>query len=78
MEPAPTKTAKLRAAWAKGDKIGALRIAARFFDRSNDTMAFKRGFGAHNNPRFYRQIGRNPEAITADALKLLARKFGPG
>ena len=33
------KTDKIRAAWAVGDRIGALRIAARFFDRSGDTNA---------------------------------------
>jgi hypothetical protein len=26
------KTDQIRAAWAAGDRIGALRIAARFFD----------------------------------------------
>jgi hypothetical protein len=28
---------KIRIAWTMGDRIGALRIAARFFDRSTDT-----------------------------------------
>ncbi len=28
------KTDQIRAAWHAGDRIGALRIAARFFDRS--------------------------------------------
>ena len=40
------KTDKIRAAWAVGDRIGALRIAARFFDRSADTKTFKRGMDA--------------------------------
>jgi hypothetical protein len=34
------KTDQIRAAWHAGDRIGALRIAARFFDRSIDTKAF--------------------------------------
>jgi hypothetical protein len=37
------KTDQIRAAWHAGDRIGALRIAARFFDRSIDTVIFKRG-----------------------------------
>ena len=38
-----SKTEQIRAAWAAGDKVGALRIAARFFDRSIDTRTFMRG-----------------------------------
>jgi hypothetical protein len=34
------KTDQIRAAWASGDQIRALRIAARFFDRSTDTKTF--------------------------------------
>jgi hypothetical protein len=70
------KTDKLRTALAAGDRIGALRIAARFFDCSDDTMIFKRGMDAHNHPEFYRQLGRCPEKIVADALALLAERFG--
>ena len=70
------KADKIRAAWAAGDRIGALRIAARFFDRSADTKTFKRGIDAFNNPDFYRQIGKEPEQITQDALEMLANRFG--
>jgi hypothetical protein len=69
------KTDKIRAAWAAGDRIGALRIAARFFDRSDDTKIFKRGMDAHNNPGFYRQLGKEPERIVGTALEALARRF---
>jgi hypothetical protein len=70
------KSDKIRAAWAVGDRVGALRIAARFFDRSADTKLFKRGMDAFNNPRFYRQLGKEPEQITRDALEALANRFG--
>ncbi len=70
------KCDKIRAAWAAGDRIGALRIAATFFDRSADTVAFKRGMSAHNNPDFYRQLGKEPEQIVGNALEVLARRFG--
>jgi hypothetical protein len=66
---------KIRAAWAADDRIGALRIAARFFDRSHQTKTFKRGVAAHNNPNFYRQLGKDPGQIVAGALALLARRF---
>jgi hypothetical protein len=72
--PTP-KTDRIRAAWAVGDRIGALRIAARFFDRSEATKAFKRGMDAHNNPEFYRQIGKDPDSLLSAALQLLARRF---
>ena len=61
--------------WATGDQMGALRIAARLFDRSTDTRTFKRGMNAHNHPGFYRQLGKNPEQLTQAALELLAKKF---
>ena len=72
------KSDKIRAAWVAGDRIGALRIAARFFDRSADTVTFKRGMSAHNNPEFYRQLGKEPEQIVGDALAVLAKRFGLG
>jgi hypothetical protein len=70
-----SKCDKIRAAWAIGDRIGALRIAARFFDRSEATKTFKRGMDAHNNPAFYRQLGKDPDLLLSAALELLARKF---
>jgi hypothetical protein len=71
-----SKISKIRAAWAAGDRIGALRIAARFFDRSANTKIFKRGIGAHNHPDFYRQLGKDPDHLVARALQLLSQKFG--
>ncbi len=70
------KVNQIRDVWAAGDQIGALRIAARFFDRSDDTLMFKRGMAAHNHPGFYREIGKEPDEIIANALKVLARRFG--
>src|SRR5262245_19054330 len=69
------KTDQIRTAWAAGDQIRALRIAAHFFDRSADTKAFKRGMDAYNNPDFYQQLGKNSEQVTSAALELLAKKF---
>jgi hypothetical protein len=71
-----SKTDRIRAAWAAGDQISALRIAARFFDRSFETRTFKRGMSAYNNPSFYRQLGKDPVQIVADALNVMAKRFG--
>ena len=69
------KVDKIRAAWVAGDRIGAMRIAARFFDRSSATKPFKRGMAAHNHPGFYRQLGQVREQIVADALAALQVRF---
>ena len=73
-----SKCSKICEAWHRGDRIGAPRIAARFFDRSEDTQIFKRGMDAPNHPGFYRQLGHRSEQITAEALQLLAVKFQLG
>jgi hypothetical protein len=70
-----SKTDQIRTAWAAGDRIGALLIAAQFFDRSDATKMFERGMTAYNHPRFYRRLGKEPEQIVGIALKVLARRF---
>jgi len=70
-----SKTDMIREAWANDDRIGALRVAAKFFDRSEATKVMQRGYQAHLRPDFFRQLGRDPEALTAAALDALARKF---
>jgi hypothetical protein len=69
------KVDQLRDAWNTGDQIGALRIAARFFDRSIATKAFQRGMNANNHPGFYRQLGKEPQELVAAALALLQKRF---
>src|SRR5262249_11435789 len=69
------KTDQIRAAWAAGDQIGALRIAARFFDRSAVTKTFQRGMNAYNHPGFYRQLGKEPQELVQTALEILAKQF---
>jgi hypothetical protein len=69
------KTDQIRATWAAGDRVGALRIAARFFDRSENTRAFKRGIDAFNHPDFYTQLGKEPRELVNAALALLAKRF---
>ena len=70
-----SKTDQIRAAWLAGDQIGALRIAAQFFDRSTATKTFQRGMNANNHPGFYRQLGKEPQELITAALDLLAKRF---
>jgi hypothetical protein len=70
-----SKTDQIRAAWLRGDRIGALRIAAQFFDRSADTRTFKRGIDAFNHPDFFTQVGKEPQELITAALALLQKRF---
>jgi hypothetical protein len=70
-----TKSQLVREAWSAGDRIGALRIAARFHDRSFRTKIYQRGMDAHNHPAFYRQIGQDPELLVAIAMEALEDRF---
>lgn len=72
-----TKTAQIIRALEAGDNRKALSLASRFFDRSDDTMLFKQAQGAANNPRFYRQIGKDPDAIVDAAINRLRARFLP-
>jgi hypothetical protein len=57
------KTGQIRTAWAARDQIGALRIAAQFFNRSTATKTFQRGMNAYNHAQFYRQISKEPQEV---------------
>jgi hypothetical protein len=57
-----SKCRKICEVWAGGDRIGALRIAARFFDRSVDTQIFKRGMDARNHPRLLSPASSRPRS----------------
>jgi hypothetical protein len=70
-----TKSQKIREALAAGDHVSALRIAAHFFDRSADTLTYKRGLDAQNHPKFYRQLGRDPRKSADKAIALLKKNF---
>jgi hypothetical protein len=72
------KTDQIRHAWARGDRIGALRIAAQFFDRSITTKTFQRGMDAYRHPGFYRQLGKEPQELITAALEMLAKRFELG
>lgn len=58
-----TKIVKLRAAAAKGDWALALRIAARFPELGEHKAAIQRAHEAHANARFYRSLGKDPDAL---------------
>ena len=69
-----SKTQQIHEALAAGNQVGALRIAARFFDKSVDTKIFKLGMAAYSNPGFYRRLGKEPDNVVTQALKTLSFK----
>ncbi len=72
---ATTKSDKIKAALISGDKVRAISIASKFFDRSEDTRLYQQAQSAANNPAFYRQIGKDPEAIVDAAVAALSQRF---
>ena len=74
--PIETKLSKLKAAADAGDWPLALRIAARFSDLGEHKAAIKRAHEAHANARFYRSLGKDPEALIADGIAALRARYG--
>lgn len=70
-----TKLSKVRALVAQGRDLEALRIVAKFPRLGNEKETITRGWNAFNNPDFYRQLGRDPEQDTADAIHAMKAKY---
>lgn len=70
-----TKTNQIKGLLDAGQVNKAISIASKFFDRSEDTKLFKQAQAAIQNPGFYKQIGKDPDAIVAQATELLAKRF---
>ena len=77
MEPV-TKIAKLRDAADRGDWREALRIAARFPELGDERAAIVRAHEAAWRPGFYRQLGKNPEALVAAGIAALKARYRLG
>ena len=73
-----TKLSVLRSAWERGDRMGALRIAARFSDLGSHKDSIQRGWDAAQRPDFYKQLRKDPTALTEAAFTALAERYGLG
>lgn len=71
-----TKISQLKTAAAKGDWTTALRIAARFPQLGEHGPRIVRAHEAGHNARFYRQLGKDPEALIADGVAALKERYG--
>lgn len=61
---------------AADDWIGALRIAARFHDLGEHKAAITMAWEAANRPDFYREIGKDPDALVAAGVGALKERYG--
>lgn len=71
-----SKTSKIKNHIEAGDYKKAISIASKFFDKSDRTKLYKQAQSAINNPSFYRQIGKDPDAIINEAIKTLSLEYG--
>lgn len=58
-----------------GNDREALRVAAKFFDRSDETGLYKRAHEALINPEFYKQLGIDVELTYEQAVNNLRERF---
>jgi hypothetical protein len=65
----------LRGKMAAGDWPAALSLASKFPHLGKHKEAITRAYNALTNPGFYRQIGKNPEALVAAGIKALAERY---
>ena len=69
------KIDQLIAAMRGGDYRAALRVAARFPRLGEHRDAIVRGWQALQTPEFYREIGRDPEALVASGVAALQERY---
>ena len=70
-----TKLSVLRRLMAAEDWPAALRLAARFPQLGIEKAAIVRGHECLVNPRFYRQLGTDPEAAVEAGVEALKRRY---
>jgi hypothetical protein len=70
------KLLQLKAAIRAGDWELALRLAARFPRLGVQAAAIQLGHEAYAHPRFYQQLGKDPERLKDDGKRALIEKYG--
>lgn len=71
----PTKLSLLKDAAARGDWTEAIRIANAFGRLGDQRGAIKTAWGAIQNPGFYRQLRRDPDALVASGVAALKERY---
>jgi hypothetical protein len=72
------KVDTLRGHMAAGRWREALAVAAKFYDLGDHAMRrrIQMGHEAFVHPRFYQELGRDTEALIADACAALRERYG--
>lgn len=70
-----TKLEKLKEAFLRGDKIEALRIAAKFPNLGEEADVIRSAWDANQNNSFYKQIGKDPYAMIEAGFNAIAKKY---
>ena len=65
----------LRDAMNAGEWKKALSIAAKFPRLGTQRTQILRGHEAYTNPRFYAQIGKDPEHLIAEGIAALKERY---
>lgn len=71
-----TKLSKVKAAAFTGDWREAIRLAAKFHELGTQKEAITRAWNAYQSPDFYRDLGENPDALTAAGITALKERYG--
>lgn len=66
---------KLRKLMAAGEHRQALKLAAGWPRLGEHKAEIERGWAALCNPDFYREIGKDPEALVAAAVAALRERY---
>ena len=69
------KIEQLRRAWAVGDKLKALRIAARFPRLGKADAVIRRAAAFSLSPRTYQQMGYDYDKVLLEAYAALERRY---
>lgn len=70
-----TKLSVLRKMMDAGDWRGALKMAAAFPRLGDEKVAITRAWEAIARPDFCRQLKRDPDALIADGVAALIRRY---
>ena len=70
-----TQLARLKALMAAGDYRAALKLAAGWPRLGAHKAPIERGWAALTNPKFYEEIGKNPDTLVAAGIAAIRERY---
>ena len=71
----PTKLSVLTTHMQSGRWVQAMALAAKFHDLGEHKKRITRAHDAQQNPGFYLQIGKDPDALLLDGIAALKERY---